>query len=91
MKTFKERIKFFVIGLGMGVIAVAFLFGKRSCAWLPGNQVKNSIAMSEIIYGDSIKEVMKCASVTNSHIYSLLDSDGDVDFSESETHQYPKI
>lgn len=90
MKTFKDRIKFFVIGLGMGVIAVAFIFGKRSCAWLPGNQVKNTLAMAEIIYGDSIKAVMACSNVTNGDIYNLLDASGDVNFGESSTHEEPK-
>lgn len=90
MKTFKERIKYYVIGLGMGVIAVAFLFGKRSCAWLPGNQVKNTIAMAEVIYGDSIKAVMECSNITNGDIYDLLDTGGDVNFGESSTHEDPK-
>ena len=90
MKTFKERLKYYVIGLGMGVIAVAFLFGERSCAWLPGNQVKNTLAMSEIVYGDSIKAIMKCSNVSNSDIYKLLDKSGDVDFSKSSTHEEPK-
>ncbi len=83
MKTFKERIKFYLIGFGIGIIGVAFIFGQRSCDWLPGNQVKNTIAEKKIIYSDSIKSIMECANVTNSDIYNLLDSDGDVDFSES--------
>jgi hypothetical protein len=91
MKTFKERIKYYIIGLGMGVIAVAFLFGERSCAWLPGNQVKNTIAVNEIIYGDSIKELMTCSFISNDQIYGLLNNDGSVDFSESKTQDSPKI
>lgn len=83
MKTFKERIKFYLIGFGIGIIGVAFIFGQRSCDWLPGNQVKNTIAGKKIIYSDSIKSIMDCAKITSTDIYSLLDSDGDVDFSES--------
>lgn len=83
MKTFKERIKFYLIGFGIGIIGVAFIFGQRSCDWLPGNQIKNKIAIKKIIYSDSIKDIMACANVTNDDIYNLLDSDGDVDFSES--------
>ena len=86
MKTFKERIKFYLIGFGLGIIGVAFIFGQRSCDWLPGNQIKNTIAEQKIIYSDSIKEIMKCANITNDAIYNLLDSDGDVDFSESNPH-----
>ena len=83
MKTFKERIKFYLIGFGIGIIGVAFIFGQRSCDWLPGNQVKNTIAEKRIIYSDSIKSKMDCAKITSTEIYNLLDSDGDVDFSES--------
>ena len=86
MKTFKERIKFYLIGFGIGIIGVAFIFGQRSCDWLPGNQVKNTIAEKKIIYSDSIKSIMVCANITNNDIYNLLDSDGDVDFSESNPH-----
>lgn len=86
MKTFKDRIKFYLIGFGIGIIGVAFIFGQRSCDWLPGNQVKNTIAGKKIIYSDSIKDIMTCAHVTNDDIYNLLDSDGDVDFSESNPH-----
>jgi len=86
MKTFKERIKFYLIGFGIGIIGVAFIFGQRSCDWLPGNQIKNKIAVKKIVYSDSIKDIMTCANITNDDIYNLLDSDGDVDFSESNPH-----
>ena len=86
MKTFKERIKFYLIGFGIGIIGVAFIFGQRSCEWLPGNQVKNTIAAKKIMYSDSIKNIMDCAKITSTEIYNLLDSDGDVDFSESNPH-----
>jgi hypothetical protein len=90
MKTFKQRLKFYIIGFGLGIIAVAFIFGQRGCAWLPGNQVKNTIAQNELIYGDSIKAVMECNKISNSTIYDLLNSTGDVDFSESNTNVSPK-
>ena len=74
----------------MGIIAVAFMFGKRSCSWLPGNRVKNTIAQNEIIYGDSIKDLLDCSQYTSSDIFELLDSRGDIDFSESEPNETPK-
>ena len=90
MRKFKDRIKFYLIGFGMGIIAVAFMFGQRGCAWLPENRVKNNIAENEIIYGDSIKDIMYCSNITSENIYDLLDSDGDVDFSESIPNESPK-
>jgi len=90
MRKFKDRIKFYLIGFGMGIIAVAFMFGKRGCAWLPENRVKNSIFENEIIYGDSIKDLMYCSNISSENIYDLLDSGGDVDFSESIPNESPK-
>jgi len=86
-----NRIKYYAIGLGFGSIIVFFTFGNRGCSWLPGNRVKNMIGEKEIIIGDSIADIMTCTQIDNVAIYALLKSDGDVEFSLSETHQRPKI
>ena len=90
MQSFKDRLKYYLIGFTFGVIAVVFFFGQRGCSWLPGNRIKNTIAENEIIYGDSIKDLLKCAKITSDEIYNLLNSSGDIDFSESKTHELPK-
>lgn len=90
MQKFKDRLKYYLIGFTFGIIAVIFFFGERGCSWLPGNRVKNSIAENEIIYGDSIKALLECSTYTNDDIYDILNSSGDVDFSESKTHETPK-
>lgn len=86
-----RRLKYFAIGLGFGCILVYFTFGNRGCSWLPGNRVKNMIGEKEIIVGDSILALMQCNQLNNDAIYDLLKSDGDVEFSLSETHTKPKI
>lgn len=91
MDKIKNRIKFYLIGLSLGVIVVYFMFGNRGCAWLPGNRVKNMVGEKEIIAGDSILDIMKCLAIDNDAIYNLLKSPGDVEFSESVTDQNPKI
>ncbi|MCG8574813.1 MAG: hypothetical protein MI810_08020 [Flavobacteriales bacterium] len=90
MDKFKNRIKYYLFGLGIGLIFTYFLFGSRGCSWLPENRVKNMIAEKEIWIGDSIRDLMQCQNVTNSDIYRLLDDDGDVDFSLSKTSGEPK-
>jgi len=70
----------------MGIIAVAFIFGKRGCSWLPQNRVKNIIAANRITLNDSIKDLLVCNSITSAEIYALLDSDGSIDFGESDPH-----
>lgn len=86
-----NRFKYYAIGLGFGCLVVYFTFGSRGCSWLPGNRVKNMIGEKKIIVGDSIADIMKCTSLDNYAIYSLLKSDGDVEFSLSETTTKPKI
>ena len=91
MDKFKNRIKYYLIGLSLGVIVVYFMFGNRGCAWLPGNRVKNMVGEKEIIAGDSVLAVMKCMELDNDDIYELLKSEGNVEFSLSITNEYPKI
>ncbi len=87
MQKFKSRLKYYLIGFSFGIVAVFFFFGERGCAWLPGNRVKNTIAEKEIVYGDSIKALMSCNNITNTQIYDLLNSSGDIDFSASKPRE----
>ena len=89
-KKFRTRLTYYLIGTGIGLLFTIFIFGNRGCSWLPGNRVKNMIAEKEIVIGDSLWEVMYCAGITPNDIYNLLKDEGDVDFSKSSTHSYPK-
>lgn len=91
MDKFKNRIKYYLIGFLIGVLAVAFFFGERGCTWLPGNRVKSVIAENNIVIGDSIAAIMNCLADDALPIYNLLNSSGDVNFGESKTHQENKV
>lgn len=91
MDKFKNRIRYFAVGLLFGTILVYFMFGNRGCAWLPENRVKNMVGEKEIIVGDSVLEVMECWGITNDDIYALLKDEGEVEFSLSKTEGVPKI
>ncbi len=91
MNSFKRRIKYYIIGLLMGLMFTYILFGNRGCSWLPENRVKNMIAEKEIIVGDSVKYLMSCTGVTHNDVYRLLNEDGDVNFKKSRTDEYPKV
>lgn len=75
----------------MGIIAVAFFFGQRGCTWLPGNRVKSVIAENTIVIGDSVLGLLHCLADDSQPIFDLLNTNGDVDFGGSETHQDQKI
>lgn len=90
MQKFKSRLKYYLIGFGMGLVFMFFIFGNRACSWLPENRVKNMIAEKEIIVGDSLADLMACQGVDNEDVYRFLNADGDVDFSRSQTENEPK-
>lgn len=91
MDKFRNRVKYYLIGLGFGVLVVYFIFGNRGCSWLPENRVKNMIGEKEIVVSDSILNVMHCLELNNDDIYELLKESGNVDFSLSKTDGVPKI
>jgi uncharacterized DUF497 family protein len=90
MKKFVGRLKYYLIGFGIGIIFMFFIFGPRACSWLPENRVKNMIAEKEIFIGDSLNDLMKCQGVDNQDIYRFLNQDGDVNFGDSDTKGWPK-
>lgn len=91
MNKFKNRLKYYLIGFGLGLVFMFFIFGNRACSWLPENRVKNMIAEKDILIGDSVQYLMNCEKVTNDDIYRLLNDEGDVNFEKSKTSGSPKI
>lgn len=91
MSKFKKRLRYYLIGFGLGSVMIFFVFGNRACSWLPENRVKNMIAEKKIIVGDSVWALMNCQGVDADDIYRFLNADGDVDFGDSQPREYPKI
>lgn len=90
MKGFGRRLRYYLIGLGMGLVFVFLIFGNRGCSWLPDNRVKNMVAEKDILYGDSIRALMSCLEISNTDIYALLKDEGDVIYDKSNTQSDPK-
>jgi hypothetical protein len=47
--TFLRRLYYYLIGVGIGLIFVFFVFGNRGCSWLPQNKVKETITHKILI------------------------------------------
>ncbi|UKN01800.1 hypothetical protein K6119_18930 [Paracrocinitomix mangrovi] len=90
MSKFKTRLKYYLIGFGLGLVLMFFFFGNRACSWLPENRVKNMLAEKEIVVGDSVLAIMDCQGVNNEDVYRFLNDDGDVKFGKSDTKVEPK-
>ena len=86
---FKRRLKFFLIGVGLGTILVYFFFRDRELgSWLPDNRVKDKIAMNRVLYTEKAKCQFDCMELTKSWLLSFL-GNADVDFGSSETRKEP--
>lgn len=80
---FGKRLRYYAIGLLMGLVVSFMFFKNRGCAWLPGNRVMDAISSSFILRSDSIHCIMKCNSISDDDMYNMF-YNGDVLFSESK-------
>lgn len=87
--TFAKRLRYYIIGFGMGILVCIVIFGQRGCDWTPNNRVLKQIATSEILITDSVRCVFAENKIEEDEIFKLLNH-GSVIFSESKTHQTPK-
>ncbi|MFT7613356.1 MAG: hypothetical protein ACI9J3_002329 [Parvicellaceae bacterium] len=79
-----RRLRVYMVGVGMGLMAAYFMFGTRSCDWTPGNRVINLIEHSQISISDFKACEMKCYGLTKTDLFHVI-NDGEVSFSESKT------
>jgi len=79
-----RRLRVYLIGVGMGLVAAYFILGTRSCEWLPGKRVKTFIIESQIKISDFNMCRMECYGLNRTDIFNVLNS-GSVSFSESKT------
>lgn len=87
--TFLKRLRYYIIGFGIGIVMSVILFGQRGCDWTPANRVLKQIATSQILISDSVKCVMAANNIKEDDIFQMLNN-GDVLFSESNTQSSPK-
>ncbi len=79
-----RRLRVYLIGVVMGLIATYFILGTRSCEWLPGKRVKAFISENQIRISDFNACRMACYGLNRTDIFNVLNS-GSVSFSESKT------
>lgn len=88
--TFKKRLRYYLIGFGIGIAMSVIIFGSRGCDWTPGNRVLKQIATSEILISDSVKCILRNNAIDEDDIFKIFENDGDVIFSESNPQGKPK-
>ena len=81
---FTKRLKYYLIGFGLGLFLVFFLFKDRSWDWLPENRVLDFISSHPILVNKDFYNNSKNKSALAKKIFDLVLS-GNVDFSKSQT------
>lgn len=87
--TFAKRLRYYILGFGMGILVCFAMFGQRGCDWTPGNRVLKQIATSQILITDSVRCIFVENKIDEDEIFKILNN-GSVIFSESKTHQTPR-
>ncbi len=87
---FWKRLRYYLVGVGLGTLLSFFLFQGRGCGWLPGNRVLNQLTSSILMRSDSLQCVMDCHRITDTDLYTAT-REGEVMFAESQPNTTPKI
>ena len=84
---FLRRLKFYLIGVGMGLLFVYFLFGNRTdikCSYFPNARVLKNISEKELVLSELAACQFQCLNNDSAAINNLLYA-GKVDFKKSDT------
>lgn len=87
--SFFQRLRYYIIGFGIGIVISFVIFGQRGCDWTPGNRVLKQIATSQVLISDSMRCVLLENKIEKDAIFKLLEH-GSVIFSESNPQGNPK-
>lgn len=92
MKGLGKRLTYYGFGLVLGTILAYFLFGNRSCIWLPQNRVKKGILDKVIVFPEDQVEELNAMGINKSTIHNYF-LKGKIDFNNSLKSQgnYPKV
>ena len=81
---FIHRLKYFLVGFGIGLIAVFFFFKDRGWDWLPGNRVTKFILTNPMEIDEDFLLVLNENKIKTDLLFNTIEK-GSVLFSESET------
>lgn len=88
--SFWRRLRFYLIGIGIGSLMVLFFFGDRGCGgWLPSNRVKTSIINAKFTSSDFIDCKLQCNDYTAETITEFIQK-AEVNFNSSKKDSDPK-
>ena len=90
MSTFWKRLRFFGIGVAIGLVLVYFMFGKRDirCSYFPNSRVLNDLRQKELVFSPTALCQKECLALDSLDIKQLFAA-GSIQFDESEPRKEP--
>ena len=88
---FINRLKYYVIGVGLGTLITMFFFRDRACgAWLPENRVKTAMLEYPLYTSNQMNCSMEEQNFTFDSLAKYIE-EADIDFSQSSVEETPRI
>jgi hypothetical protein len=88
---FRQRLVRYLIGVSIGLVLVAVLFGDRAWnSWTPNSKVLEFMRDNYQEPDSTVTCHMKCFDLSGRELQDLMEN-GDVEFNESLVKQEPKI
>ena len=82
---FLKRLKFYLIGVGLGILMVLAIFKDRKLtSWTPANQIIKEIEEKPLVINSSMQCLLNCAGIEGTENVKSLMTQGKVNFSESD-------
>lgn len=91
---FFKRLGFYLVGLSIGIVFLAFFFKKKTeetgteFCYFPNCRTLKDIRSKPISYSGEINELLQTEELDSTDIIAFL-NDGDVDFRRSDTKSVP--
>jgi DNA-directed RNA polymerase subunit H (RpoH/RPB5) len=90
MDGFFKRLKYYGIGLLMGLIFVTFFMKNSGCSWMPENRLKTSLFERIIVLSEENQKKLLEMKVTEKELISAI-REGDVIFKKSKKDNALKV
>ena len=88
---FLNRLKFYLIGVGLGILVVLAIFKDRSLtSWTPKNQVLKEIAEGDVIIDDLVLCCINHYGIESKKDIDSLFANANVDFKNSDVTDHER-
>ena len=89
---FRQRLRFYLIGLALGCLFVFFIFNQKgaSCSgYLPNSRVISETLSKKTVYSETFAHQLKTLNISEKLLKDSIISHGEIDFKRSDAQRNP--